>query len=392
MRASVVIPTLDREESLRDALDGLRRQACDVPFEVIVVNGPSADGTAAFLDRLDDVRSVANPQRNLSVSRNLGIAAAGGDVVCFLDDDAIPRQRWLAELLAPLRADPGLAATGGLVLDASGTKLQWRHLVARRTGELDFDQQPPLDRFVAAGADPFLYVAGGCCAMRREALVQIGGFDEEIEYNFDETEACLRLLDAGWRVASLDAAVVHHGFLPSHQRSAAAFTDPFFMVKNRVYFGMSHAGAAALPSLNRYLAQVKQDGRRAGADARFLRRADAAFHLGLRRAGERRSVTLPLPGEFVAFAARGTGAIHVGEDADEARARAAAGDEAHLLVADAAGTPYRVVYDGGVWVRTSRSTRGGTTGPRWRSRATTCTARSSASRSTGCTRPARRSR
>ena len=52
---------------------------------------------------------------------------------------------------------------------------------------------------------------------------------------------CLRLLDAGWRLRSLDVAVVHHRYLPSHQRSATAFTDPFFDIKNRVYFGLRNA-------------------------------------------------------------------------------------------------------------------------------------------------------
>ncbi len=368
MRASVVIPTLNRAKSLHDTLDGLRRQTF-AHFEVIVVNGPSTDGTRELLAGLEDVRVVENRERNLSRSRNLGVAAAAGDVVAFIDDDAIPESRWLEQLVAPLELDPRLAATGGLVLDNSGVRVQWRHLVSSRAGEQDFDQVPPLERFVAPGADPFLYVAGGCSAFRRAALVEIGGFDEEIEYNFDETEACLRLLDAGWRLESLDAAVVHHRFLPSHQRSSVAFTDPFYEVKNRVYFGLANgtrgrASWEVLASVNLFLSRLKAGARDAAAHGRldpvdlahYLGRADAGFHSGLQRGlrARRRGVAVPAPdpSAFVAYRSAGTGerAVLVA-DLPGARARADAGDEVHLLLPEPAGTPYRVDYDAGVWVR-----------------------------------------
>src|SRR3954447_12315463 len=234
MRISVVICTYNRAAGLRETLGALRRQT-QRRFEVVVVNGPSTDGTAALLDSLrDDVRALENPLRHLSRSRNLGIAAAAGDVVAFIDDDAVPEPTWLEELTAPLRARPGVGATGGMVLDHTGVKLQWRYLVCGRDGATSFDEQPPLDRFTGPGADPFLYVAGGNSAFRREALAQVGGFDEEIEYNYDETEVCLQLHDAGWGVEALEVAPVLHRFLPSHLRSETAFTDPFFEVKNRV--------------------------------------------------------------------------------------------------------------------------------------------------------------
>jgi glycosyltransferase involved in cell wall biosynthesis len=82
---------------------------------VIVVEGPSTDGTAERLAALDGaIRRVDNPERNLSRSRNLGIEAAAGDVVAFLDDDAVPEPRWLEDLvaafedeLAPYEVDKG---------------------------------------------------------------------------------------------------------------------------------------------------------------------------------------------------------------------------------------------------------------------------------------------
>jgi GT2 family glycosyltransferase len=367
MSVSVVIPTYNRVGGLQDVLNGLRRQTMR-SFEVVVVNGPSTDGTAAHLAALGDaVRVLDNPERNLSRSRNLGIAAAAGELVAFLDDDAVPEPRWLEELVAPF-ADDRVAGVGGLVLDHTGTRVQWRHLVTSRSGEHDFEQVPPLDRFVAPGADPFLYVAGGNSAFRRAALAEVEGFDEEIEYNFDEAEVCLRLLDAGWRLVSLDAAVVHHHNLPSHQRTATAFTDPYFAVKNRVYFGLRHGdggrvSAGPLASANRELGRLRIAARRAARAGRLgpaelahhLGRADAGFHVGLQRAlhGARRGCRLP-PADPAAFrpfpvldpSPRRRIAL-LGPGAD---ALAAAGHEVHVLRPAEPDERYRIDYDDGVWV------------------------------------------
>lgn len=372
MILSVVIPTYNRVASLRDVLEGLRRQTLHT-FEVIVVNGPSTDGTAAFLGSVRKaVRSVDNPLPNLSISRNLGIEAAAGDVVAFIDDDAVPEPRWLEDLAAAF-GDERVVGAGGLVLDHTGVHVQWRHLVCSRVGEQDFDQLPPLDRFAAPGADPFLYLAGGNCAMRRTALADIGGFDEEIEYNFDEADVCLRLLDRGGLLRSLETAVIHHRFLPSHQRSARAVTDPFFEVKNRVYFALSHGNrggdtSRALASANRHLGRLRATAReaeRAGRLspeelARYLGRADAGFHVGLRRGldGRRLSRTFGPPDSsaFVPYPVltprpRRRVAV-VGPAGARAATLAKAGHEVHELVPAAAEANHRIDYRMGAWVHT----------------------------------------
>ena len=90
MKFSVVICTYNRADSLEKTLRGLLFQDHD-DFEVIVVNGPSTDHTERMLSGwVDKVRRVKCPVPNLSVSRNLGASASVGDVVAFIDDDAIP--------------------------------------------------------------------------------------------------------------------------------------------------------------------------------------------------------------------------------------------------------------------------------------------------------------
>ena len=87
---SVIINTYNRRQSLAITLRSLAW--LDYPhFEVIVVNGPSADDTEDFLNAFSGNMKVGSCEnRNLSESRNVGVQMASGEIVAFIDDDAIP--------------------------------------------------------------------------------------------------------------------------------------------------------------------------------------------------------------------------------------------------------------------------------------------------------------
>ena len=296
MKVSVVINTYNRAPSLRAVLDALRQQTHD-DFEVIVVNGPSSDGTAELLEeRAGDLRVVACPETHLAKSRNLGIDAAAGDVVAFIDDDAIPEPDWLTELAAAYD-DERVGGAGGLTLDATGVRVQYRYSLCDRVGRTDYDQTPPFDDNVRPGADPFVYLQGTNCSFRRTALEEIRGFDEEIEYNYDESEVCLQMVDHGWKLQPLAGAAVHHKFLASHQRREAGFfTDPYLPIKNRAYFTIRN-GRERYPldvvfrSLSEYVHAVRAwaaDSHRWGKFTqlehdRFVERLERGYELGVER-------------------------------------------------------------------------------------------------------------
>src|SRR5438094_8692112 len=85
---SVVVSTLDRAAHLARLLASLRHLDYQ-RFEVIVVNGPSQDGTDSLLAQWDgQIKTVRCPGANLAASRNIGIAAAAGDIVALIDDAA----------------------------------------------------------------------------------------------------------------------------------------------------------------------------------------------------------------------------------------------------------------------------------------------------------------
>ena len=94
--------------------------------------------------------STTVPRVHLSKSRNIGIAHAAGDVIAFIDDDAIPEPYWLAELAAAYDA-PDVGGAGGVVYDHTGASFQYEYSACSRVAVPRFDVKPPFDIYTRPG-------------------------------------------------------------------------------------------------------------------------------------------------------------------------------------------------------------------------------------------------
>ena len=139
---SIVIVSRKRPEALRRCLTGVE-QLQYAPFEVIVVADPAGIAVARDMPCGDTLKLVAFDTPNISAARNLGIAEAAGEVVAFIDDDAVPEPLWLRHLLEPAQ-QPGVAAMTGFVRGRNGISFQYRARRLNGFGEPeDLDVGPP---------------------------------------------------------------------------------------------------------------------------------------------------------------------------------------------------------------------------------------------------------
>lgn len=250
---SIVICTLNRAEHLESCLLQLRRQ-CYPRFEVIVVNGPSTDGTEEVLRRFaGEIKVRRNPHPNLCISRNLGIAAAAGDIVAFLDDDSFAHPHWLREAL-PAFDDPLTAAVGGLSYRLRDEAVEFSNGLLT-----DFAYPWPIQPAPGShhdGANGLWNTAtGNNCLFRRDALLQVGGFDERFPYAHDESNVVMRMARQGLRTRHRPLAVVHHGSQPGLNRRSEFDLNWVVIVRDSIYCGVRirPAGAHLLPHLLRTL-------------------------------------------------------------------------------------------------------------------------------------------
>src|SRR5881397_932356 len=116
-KISVVVSSFNGAATIRDTLTGLEQ--LDYPdYEVIVVNDGSTDATPKIAAEYQ-VRLITTKNQGLSAARNIGVRAATGDIVAFIDDDAYPEIHWLRFLALALR-DGKYVGVGGPNLPPPG--------------------------------------------------------------------------------------------------------------------------------------------------------------------------------------------------------------------------------------------------------------------------------
>ena len=123
MKVSVVIPTVDREKPLLDAVIASAEQIGALGAGEIVVVDNSANGrqswivpeTTSKLPNSVELRYVAEQRPGLAYARNKGVAEARGEFVVFLDDDELPRTGWLAALMSAMEESGADAAFGAVI-------------------------------------------------------------------------------------------------------------------------------------------------------------------------------------------------------------------------------------------------------------------------------------
>ncbi|TCN37643.1 glycosyl transferase family 2 [Kribbella orskensis] len=213
-RVSVVICayTMARWQLLVEAVESVRQQTCPTDECIVVV-----DHSGELLDRAKnelgpDVRVIANEStRGLSGARNIGVAAASGDVVAFLDDDAAAEPAWL-ERLTVHYADRSVIGVGGLVVPEWATGRPW--WFPAEFGWVVGCSYTGLPVTTAQVRNPI----GANMSFRREPVLMVGGFATSVGrlgadgLGCEETELSIRLARRfpGMRILHEPAAVVHH--------------------------------------------------------------------------------------------------------------------------------------------------------------------------------------
>ena len=263
---SIIVNTMDRAASVRTLLRALEAQSYP-HFEVLVVVGPTPDNTLEVLSEYTGgsttdsstagrIRLLRCPEANLSQSRNIGLLAARGDIVAFIDDDAVPPRRWL-EQYAHLFADPQIDASGGSVwaIHPNLSILQFRLGSFSSLAEQVDVRQHQAERLapVRSGrAIDYTYATrwmtrfmGTNMLARRQTFYDIQGFDEFYRYLADEADLALRLEAAGKRLYPLKEGIVYH--IPGSSRNRVAFTNKgkwWIRTEAKVYLTLRHGAAS----------------------------------------------------------------------------------------------------------------------------------------------------
>ncbi|MBL4627545.1 MAG: glycosyltransferase [Roseicyclus sp.] len=261
LRVSVIVVSAGRPDALHRCLLGLSQQV-QSGCEVVVVADPEGQAAARNLPVAGALKLLPQRQPNISAARNAGIAAAAGEIVAFIDDDAVPEPTWVSAVLDAFEA-PDVAAITGPVLGRNGISLQWGPLAVNGLA-----QDVPIDPNSLIRDGFARKLQGTNMAFRRSVLEDIGGFDEAFSFYLDDTDMAWRIGQSDLRTVWVPGAVVHHGFKASTRRTEA-----------RVPLSLFDIGASSVVYLRKHAPEDQRaeaiHALEAGQSTRLLRLAKA---------------------------------------------------------------------------------------------------------------------
>jgi len=197
-RVSVVVCAYNAERTMDRCLASLA--ALNYPdYEVIVVNDGSRDRTLQISESHGFCHIISQPNKGLSVARNVGAEAATGEIVAYTDSDCVADPDWLVYLVAKMEAGE-LAACGGPNFPPPEDSLIPAAVAVSPGGPTH----------VLISDEVAEHIAGCNMAFRRDVLLQLGGFDPIYRAAGDDVDICWRFQDAGWAIGFSAAAIVWH--------------------------------------------------------------------------------------------------------------------------------------------------------------------------------------
>jgi glycosyltransferase involved in cell wall biosynthesis len=197
-KVSIVVCSYNGARTLRDCM--LSLQDLHYPdYEIILVDDGSKDNTQPIMQEFPRVRNIRQKNCGLSVARNVGIAAATGEVIAFTDSDCMADRDWLYFLVHTLLSGD-FAAVGGPNISPPAT--DW---IQATVGAAPGGPSHVLLTDTIAE-----HVPGCNMAYHKWALEMIGGFDPEYRKAGDDVDVCWRLMQSGYQIGFSPAAVVWH--------------------------------------------------------------------------------------------------------------------------------------------------------------------------------------
>ena len=236
---STIIVNYNAGEFLRSCVDSLLN--CPLETEVIVVDNASTDDSLDALAGLPKVQIIKNATNvGFATACNVGIRVASAPFLLFLNPDCAFKPDTLIRLLEAMRFDERVGMVGGLLVNPDGTEqaggrraipTPWRSFVrafglarfADRWPRLFFDfhllKQPLPNHNIEVEA-----ISGACMMVRREAIQDVGEWDERYFLHCEDLDWCMRFRQKGWKILFVPSARVTHA-LGVSSRSRPIFVE-----------------------------------------------------------------------------------------------------------------------------------------------------------------------
>lgn len=232
---SIVIITHNRCKMLVEALSSLLSQKSDKSHEIIVVDNASPDNTVKVVKKEFPMVKLLSTNTNLGVSgaRNIGVENANGDIVIFMDDDALIEGTDMFLAVSDIfDKNPNIAVTAFRIVNHGTNKMFKHEFPMKKFTQEDMHTQHYVSYFVGCGF-----------ALRRDIFLKLGGFFTEMFYGPEEVDFSYRVLDAGYDILYYPKVTIRHRTPPQVRRREKWYYNS---IRSRILMAMRNLPLWAL--------------------------------------------------------------------------------------------------------------------------------------------------
>jgi GT2 family glycosyltransferase len=250
---SVIIVNRNTADLLIECVRHIYASHLSEPPQVIVVDNGSTDGSVEQVKRTYSQVTVLEAGRNLgfAAANNRALEEARGEFMLLINTDAMVEPNCAAALLAVMQQDPRIGMAGPQLVNADGsTQTSYEAVPTLATETLNrsllkrlFPQRYPGKHRTVAGSQQVEALIGAAMMLRRDALLDVGLFDEDYFFFLEETDLAVRMRQQGWKVVHEPRALAVHLQGATAKTHEASARIEFY--RSRYIFFRRHYGAVS---------------------------------------------------------------------------------------------------------------------------------------------------
>jgi len=217
---SIIIVNYNTKNLLRNCLNSIYKTVQYFSYEITVVDNASNDESQVMVRaEFPQVYLIENGQnRGFGAANNQALAIMQGRYALLLNTDTMLKEKAVSELFSFMETHPDAAIACGQLLNADGSKQNsiasfpsiWTLLFNIPVIEKLFPHRYPSKRYDHKNPIEIDSGIGACLLVRKQAINEVGLFDERFFFFFEETDWALRMKTAGWKIYHVPSASIYH--------------------------------------------------------------------------------------------------------------------------------------------------------------------------------------
>jgi GT2 family glycosyltransferase len=207
-KVSIVLAAYNALQYTKACLQSIAKYT-DVPYELVLVDNGSSDGTREYFNTISGARIIHN-KTNLGFSRgyNQGIKAGRGDFFLLINNDCIVGPNWLSNMISCAKSNPGIGMVGP----------RGNHINGIQRIDREFENTQAFYKFAGLfnRPDPSKWfevkkLVGFCILIKREVIEKVGYFDESYGIGtHEDIDYSIRVRQAGFKLFCAGDVFVYH--------------------------------------------------------------------------------------------------------------------------------------------------------------------------------------